>query len=86
MTDNNYDHVYERLVERARHLSDEEKVRLRKTYDGLVHKAKKDQCSMPHSWYRRIRDGKAVLGFFVGAGVVISTYLTSDMTPHGEEI
>ena len=38
------------------------------------------------SWYRPVRDGSEVIGYFCGQGCHISTFLSADMTPKGQKI
>lgn len=85
MTQHNESHVLERLLLRAADKSEEELVVIDKTAMGLLRRAK--ERKLPNnSWYRVVRNGKEVLGYFCGTGVVLSTYLHEDMTPRGEEV
>lgn len=79
----NYDHVYARLGERAKSMSAAEKEVCCKCFLGIDKRARERKQSMPHEWYRPIRLGKTIIGYWVGGGVIIRSFLTSDMVPKG---
>ena len=84
MSEHNWAHLYERAKERMEALSSEERERCHKCFLGIEKRVRENKRSLPNQWHRPVKDGKKLLGFFVGTGVVVRSFLSAEMTPKGQ--
>ena len=82
----NYDHLYERLIERLSGLSQEELAIVHKCYRGLITRIVKKRNMPNQDWFRPVKDQERVIAYICGVGCTIRTILTDDMEPYGKSV